>query len=60
MGYSTSFLGASGSAPDVFLLLFAVLAVFSVALLQGGRLSWLRRESHGPPTAVVLAIERPG
>jgi hypothetical protein len=60
VGYSTSFLGASGSAPDVFLLLFAVLAVFSVALLQGGRLSWLRRESHGPPTAVVLAIERPG
>jgi hypothetical protein len=60
VGYSTSFLGASGSAPDVLLLLFAVLAVFSVALLQGGRLSWLRRESHGPPTAVVLAIERPG
>jgi hypothetical protein len=34
--------------------------VFSVALLQGGRLSWLRREAHGPPAAFTLAIERPG
>jgi hypothetical protein len=60
LGYSSSLLVASGSAADAFQLLFAVLAVFSVALLKGGRLSWLRRESHGPPTAVVLAIERPG
>jgi hypothetical protein len=60
LGYSSSLLVASGSAADAFQLLFAVLALFSVALLQGGRLSWLRRESHGPPTAVVLAIERPG
>jgi hypothetical protein len=60
VGYSSSLLVASGSAADAFQLLFAVLALFSVALLQGGRLSWLRRESHGPPTAVVLAIERPG
>jgi hypothetical protein len=60
LGYSSSLLVASGSATDAFHLLFAVLALFSVALLQGGRLSWLRRESHAPPTAVVLAIERPG
>jgi hypothetical protein len=60
VGYSSSLLVASGSAADAFHLLFAVLALFSVALLKGGRLSWLRRESHGPPTAVVLAIERPG
>lgn len=61
VGYYSSFLGASGSsASDAFQLLFAILVVFSVALLQGGRLSWLRRESHGPPAAVVLAIERPG
>jgi len=59
VGYSSSSFVA-GSATDAFQLLFAVLALFSVALLQGGRLSWLRRESHGPPTAVVLAIERPG
>jgi hypothetical protein len=60
-GYSSSsVLVGSGSAGDAFHLLFAVLAVFSVALLQGGRLSWLRRESHGPPTAFTLAIERPG
>jgi hypothetical protein len=60
VGYSSSLLVASGSAADAFQLLFAVLALFSIALLQGGRLSWLRRESHAPPTAVVLAIERPG
>jgi hypothetical protein len=59
-GYSSSFLGVSGSAADAFQLLFAVLVVVSVALLKGGRLSWLGRESHGPPTAIVLAIERPG
>jgi hypothetical protein len=60
-GYSSSsVLVGSGSAGDDFRPLFAVLAVFSVALLQGGRLSWLRRESHGPPTAFTLAIERPG
>jgi hypothetical protein len=60
LGYSSSLLVASGSAAEAFQLLFAALALFSIALLQGGRLSWLRRESHGPPTAVVLAIERPG
>jgi hypothetical protein len=60
LAYSSSLLVASGTAADAFQSLFAVLALFSIALLQGGRLSWLRRESHGPPTAVVLAIERPG
>jgi hypothetical protein len=60
-GYSSSsLLVGSGSSADAFQLLFAVLVVFSVALLQGGRLSWLRRVSHGPPTAFLLAIERPG
>jgi hypothetical protein len=57
---SSSFFGASASSADTLLLPFAMLLLFSVALLQGGRLSWLRRESHGPPTAFVLAIERPG
>ena len=60
-GYSSSsLLVGSGSGADAFQLLFAVLILFSVALLRGGRLSWLRRESHGPPTAFLLAIERPG
>jgi hypothetical protein len=60
VGYS-SFLGASGSSASVaFQLLFAILVVFSVALLQGGKLSWQRREAHGPPSAPILAIERPG
>jgi hypothetical protein len=60
-GYSSSsVVVGSGSAGDAFQLLFAILVVFSVALLQGGRLSWLRREAHGPPSALALAIERPG
>jgi hypothetical protein len=59
-GYSSSFLVGSGSGAEAFQLLFAVLVVFSGALLRGGRLCWLRRESHGPPTAFTLAIERPG
>jgi hypothetical protein len=59
-GYSSSFLVGSGSGAEAFQLLFAVLVVFSGALLRGGRLSWLRREAHGPPTAFTLAIERPG
>jgi hypothetical protein len=57
---SSSFLGASTTSADTLQLPFAMLVLFSIALLQGGRLSWLRRESHGPPTALVLAIERPG
>jgi hypothetical protein len=62
VGYSSSFLlGASGSsASDGFQLLFAILVVFSVALLQGGKLSWQRGRAHGPPSAPILAIERPG
>jgi hypothetical protein len=60
-GYSSSsVVVGSGSAGEAFQLLFAILVVFSVALLQGGRLSWLRREAHGPPSALALAIERPG
>jgi hypothetical protein len=61
VGYSSFLLGASGSSASVaFQLLFAILIVFSVALLQGGKLSWQRREAHGPPSAPILAIERPG
>jgi len=60
-GYSpSSLLLGSGSGADAFQLPFAVLVLLSVALLKGGRLSWLRRESHGPPAALALAIERPG
>jgi hypothetical protein len=61
VGYSSSFLSASGSsASDAFQLLFAILVVFSVALLQGGKLSWLRREPLRPSSALRLAVERPG
>jgi hypothetical protein len=60
-GYMLSLLlGGFGSGGEAFPLLFAVMVVFSGALLRGGRLSWLRRESHGPPTALAFAIERPG
>ncbi len=59
-GYSSSSLVGLGSGADAFKLLFAVVTLYSAVLLQGGRLSWLRRESHGPPTALALAIERPG
>jgi hypothetical protein len=59
-GYTLSSLVGSGSGGQAFPLLLAVVVVFSGALLRGGRLSWLRRESHGPPTAFTLAIERPG
>jgi hypothetical protein len=60
-GYMLSLLvGGVGSGGEAFPLLFAVMVLFSGALLRGGRLSWLRRESHGPPTAFTLAIERPG
>jgi uncharacterized membrane protein YtjA (UPF0391 family) len=57
---SSFFGGASATSAGAIQLPFAMLVLFSVALLQGGRLSRLRRESHGPPTALVLAIERPG
>jgi hypothetical protein len=61
-GYSLSSLvgGSAGPGGNAFPLLFAVMVLFSGALLRGGRLSWLRRESHGPPKALALAIERPG
>jgi hypothetical protein len=57
--YSPS-LSASGSSTDHFQLLFFVLAPFSVALLQGGKPSWHRRESLRPHSALRLAVERPG
>jgi hypothetical protein len=57
--YSPS-LGASGSSTDAFQLLLFVLAPFSVALLQGGKPSWHRREPLRPHSALRLAVERPG
>ena len=57
--YSPS-LSASGSSTDYFQLLFFVLAPFSVALLQGGKPSWHRREPLRPHSALRLAVERPG
>jgi hypothetical protein len=60
VGYSSSFLGASGSSGDAFQLLFAILILFSVALLQGGKTSWHRREPLRPSSALRLAVERPG
>jgi hypothetical protein len=60
VGYASSFLGASGSSSGAFELLFAVLILFSVTLLQGGKLSWLRREPLRPSSALRLAVERPG
>jgi hypothetical protein len=53
-------LGASGSNSDTFQQLFFVLVVLLVALLQGGKLSWHRREPHSPHSALRLAVERPG
>ena len=57
--YSPS-LSASGTSTDHFQLLFFVLAPFSVALLQGGKPSWHRREPLRPHSALRLAVERPG
>ncbi len=54
------FLSAAGSTAGASQQLFFVLVPFSVALLQGGKLLWHRRESLGPYSALLLAIERPG
>jgi len=59
MSYS-SFLGASGSSTDAFQQLFFVLVLFLVALLQGGKLAWHRREPLRPHSVLRLAVERPG
>jgi hypothetical protein len=55
----SSFLGASDSSADAFQLLFAILLLFSIALLQGGKVSY-RREPLRPRSALRLAAERPG
>jgi hypothetical protein len=55
----SSFIGASGSSADAFQLLFAILLLFSIALLQGGKLLY-RREPLRPRSALRLAVERPG
>jgi hypothetical protein len=57
--YSPS-LSASGSSTDHSQLLLFVLAPFLVALLQGGKPSWHRREPLRPHSALRLAVERPG
>jgi hypothetical protein len=59
VGYSF-FLSASGSSADAFQPLFAVLVLFSIALLQGGKSSWQRRNPLRPSSALRLAVERPG
>jgi hypothetical protein len=59
-GYSSSFLGASGSSAEAFQMMFAILALFGLALLQGGKLLRHEREPLGPSSAHILAIERPG
>jgi len=55
-----SFLGASGSAADAFPLLLAVLCSLAVALLQGGKLSYLFGPGRLRSTALRLTVERPG
>jgi hypothetical protein len=57
---SSSYFGASGSSSDALQLPFAILVVFSVALLQGGKLVCERREPLRPHSALQLAAERPG
>jgi hypothetical protein len=37
-----------------------VLVALLIVLLQGGSLSWHRRELHKPRSAPRLAVERPG
>jgi hypothetical protein len=56
----SAFFGAAGSSADAFQLLFAILVLFSVALLQGGKPSWRCREPLRPSSALRLAVERPG
>ena len=57
---SASLLGASGSPSGDPQLPFAVLALFSVALLQGGKLVCRQRESLRLISALRPAVERPG
>jgi hypothetical protein len=57
---SSSFLSTSWSSTDTFQLLFAVLLLFSVALLQGGKLLWRHCDALGPRSVLQLAVERPG
>jgi hypothetical protein len=58
-GYS-SFISASSSSIGASQHLFVVLVALLVVLLQGGRLSWYRREPHRPNSAMRLDVERPG
>jgi hypothetical protein len=57
---SASYFGASGSSAEALQLPFAILVLFSVALLQGGKRVCERREPLRPHSALRLAAERPG
>lgn len=57
---SSSYLGASASSADALQLPFAILVLFSVALLQGGKLGCPRGDPLRPQSALQLAAERPG
>jgi hypothetical protein len=57
---SASYFGASGSSSYASQLPFAILALLSVALLQGGKRVCLQREPLRPRSALQPAAERPG
>jgi hypothetical protein len=57
---SSSYFGTSMSSANALQLPFAILVVFSVALLQGGKLVCERREPLRPHSALQLVAERPG
>jgi hypothetical protein len=57
---SSSYFGASGSSANALQLPFAILVLFSVSLLQGGKLVRQRREPLRPHSVLQLAAERPG
>jgi hypothetical protein len=59
-GSASSFISASGSPADHLQLPLAILAAFSIALLQGGKYVYHRREPLRPHSALRLAIEHPG
>ncbi|HSK98952.1 MAG TPA: hypothetical protein VK869_01320 [Rubrobacteraceae bacterium] len=63
-GGSGSYLNAAGSSgasnERLPLAELAVLALFSFALLQGGKRSWPSRDSLKPASLPRLAVERPG
>jgi hypothetical protein len=57
---SASLLGASGASSGDPQLPFAVLVMFSLALLQGGKLVCRQLDPLRPRSALQPAVERPG